>query len=86
MIEVRFLSFDVEYEPSCRWDYVKLYSGPCGGNSATKYCGTTLPPLLLSDARKVCLEFYSDPIQTRSGFKARLHLAGKTFFEFAMNS
>lgn len=77
LIEVRFLSFDVEYEPSCRWDYVKVYSGPCGGNSPTKYCGTTIPLPLLSDTHKVCLEFYSDPIQTRSGFKARLHLVGK---------
>ena len=78
VIEVRFLSFDLEYDANCRWDYVKVYSGPCGGNSPTKYCGTTLPPNLTSTDRKVCLEFFSDPVETRTGFRVQLSRIGNS--------
>ncbi|XP_062577031.1 mucin-2-like [Saccostrea cucullata] len=76
-IEVRFLSFDVEYDASCNWDFIEMYSGPCGGNNHVKYCGSTLPPVLTSISGRVCVEFYSDPYLTKPGFKARLLRVGK---------
>ncbi|XP_061189646.1 uncharacterized protein LOC133197565 [Saccostrea echinata] len=76
-IEVRFLSFDVEYDTSCSWDYMEIYSGPCGGNNHVKYCGTTLPPVMTSKFGRACVEFYSDPYLTKPGFKARLLRVGK---------
>jgi len=72
-IKVEFLSYDVEYEPSCGYDYLNIYDG----NSTSSpligmYCGTNSPGIITStDATgALTFSFHSDDFVTGNGWEA----------------
>lgn len=72
-IKVEFLSYDVEYEPGCGYDYLNIYDG----NSTSSpligmYCGTNSPGIITStDATgALTFSFHSDDFVTGNGWEA----------------
>lgn len=60
-IKINFLSFDVEYESNCGYDYLKIFDGL--DNSAPligKYCNSNPPPSEISGSGPLTIEFHSD--------------------------
>ncbi|XP_040403063.1 cubilin [Cygnus olor] len=70
-IVLRFTNFTLEGNKRCTEDYVEIRDGgyetspPLG-----KYCGTDLPPVIISHGNKLWIKFVSDIFGTRQGFSA----------------
>ena len=70
-IQLTFVSLNVEYHPSCRYDYVEViyrdYSERfCGGSG-----GSNLPgPFTSCDSSSMVIKFHSDSSATGAGFRA----------------
>nr|NQU89453.1 PKD domain-containing protein [Bacteroidota bacterium] len=74
-IIAEFLEFDVEFQSSCTYDWLKIYDGAT--SSATllgAYCGTDNPGIIEASNVEGALtfEFHSDYSQTESGWKAAI--------------
>ena len=72
MIQLQFLSFDVEYESNCSYDSVKVYDGK--NRSAPlmhTYCGNNLPDDVISSNNSLFVFFQSDDSVTKDGFLVR---------------
>ena len=69
-VSLTFLSFDVEQEANCNYDYVEVYDGnsilsPLIG----RYCNGTPPPSSInSTGGALLVKFFSDNTVTKSGF------------------
>jgi len=79
MIECEFLSFDVEYQSSCDYDYLEIYNGE--DETATligKFCGTVSPGIVTADndAGALTFVFHSDYNTTGAGWEAVVSCAG----------
>ena len=74
-ISAHFLSFDLEEEPNCIYDYLKIYNGP-DANAALigMYCGTNSPGTVVSTHPSGALTFvfHADEGVTGSGWSAVL--------------
>lgn len=75
MIEVDFSVFDVEYQSSCSYDYLRIYDGE--NASATligTYCGTNSPGTVLASNAAGALTFvwHSDVSVTDIGWEASI--------------
>ncbi|XP_054027363.1 cubilin [Dryobates pubescens] len=70
-IVLRFTNFSLEGNRRCTEDYVEIRDGgyetspPLG-----KYCGSDLPPVIISHGNKLWIKFVSDIFGTRTGFSA----------------
>ncbi|XP_037243046.1 cubilin isoform X5 [Falco rusticolus] len=70
-IVLRFTNFSLERSNICRNDHVEIRDGgyetspPLG-----KYCGTDLPPVIISHGNKLWIKFVSDVFFTGRGFSA----------------
>ena len=72
-IIVEFESFDVEYQASCTYDWLKVYDGESTSASLIgTYCGTDSPGMIqaTNDEGAITFEFHSDYSQTEAGWKA----------------
>ncbi|KAJ8936435.1 hypothetical protein NQ318_015581, partial [Aromia moschata] len=62
--------FDIEYFPSCRYDWLEIRNG---GTSASplidRYCGTNIPKLIPSHTNQLYLFFKSDVSRSDHGFR-----------------
>ncbi|XP_055631741.1 tolloid-like protein 1 [Toxorhynchites rutilus septentrionalis] len=69
-VQLTFLSFDLEEEKSCSYDYVEILSGfeDTSGQVHGKYCGNFLPPEIISLSEIVVLRFRSDDTVGFKGF------------------
>ena len=70
---VEFQSFNVEYESTCNYDWLKIYDGSSTGASLIgTYCGTDSPGTVeaTNDDGALTFEFHSDYSVTESGWKA----------------
>ncbi len=78
-IECQFTSFNVEYDPSCDYDWLKIYNGP---NSSSPligtYCGTDSPGTVTATNTQGALTFvfHSDGSVTASGWSANVSCSG----------
>ena len=72
LIQLTFHSFDLEYSPKCRADYVEIKQGMDISWSTVmgRYCGTSLPPVLLSNYPKVYIDFVANSLARYRGFHA----------------
>merc|ERR1719334_1420428 len=72
IIELIFEYFDLEYHPSCAWDWIMVQD--IGDNSILlpKTCGNKLPASLASKTNKIEVIFYSDYNITRRGFNIKV--------------
>jgi hypothetical protein len=73
VLQFEFLSFDVEANSTCAWDYLKIYNGE--NTSAPligTYCGTNSPGTFLAtnDAGAITFNFVSDGVVTNPGWEA----------------
>jgi PKD repeat protein len=72
-IIVDFESFDVEYQSSCTYDWLKIYDGEStSANLIGTYCGTDSPGMIeaTNNAGAITFDFHSDYSQTKAGWKA----------------
>jgi PKD repeat protein len=70
---VEFESFDVEYQSSCTYDWLKIYDGESTSAALIgTYCGTNSPGTIeaTNDAGAITFDFHSDYSQTKAGWKA----------------
>ncbi|XP_058060742.1 tolloid-like protein 1 [Anopheles bellator] len=71
-VQLKFLSFELEEEKLCSYDYVEVYgglddeSGPLHG----KYCGNANPPEIISMHEALMVRFRSDDTVGFKGFSA----------------
>ncbi|NXD11879.1 CUBN protein, partial [Nothocercus nigrocapillus] len=74
-IVLSFTDFALEGNQRCTEDYVEIRQVSLDGGYETspplgKYCGTDLPPLIISHGNKLWIKFVSDVFGTRKGFSA----------------
>ncbi len=70
---VEFLSFDVEFNATCAWDWLKIYNGPnISSPLLGTFCGTTSPGTITADNEQGALtfQFKADITVTRPGWEA----------------
>ncbi|CAL8138529.1 unnamed protein product [Orchesella dallaii] len=74
VIELTFLSFEVEDENDCAFDFVEIYNGDDASTqskSLGRYCGNRLPPPIRSDENgALVIRFKSDDTVNAKGFAA----------------
>lgn len=74
LVQLSFQSFEMEEHGSCRYDYVSVFDNIVDReNSSTpigKYCGSSIPPVIISTTRALTLFFKSDDSVGREGFVA----------------
>jgi len=74
-IKVEFQLFDVEYQSSCNYDWLKIYHGPSAtGTPIGTYCGTSSPGIITSTHPSGALTFvfHSDYSVNKAGWKAQI--------------
>jgi PKD repeat protein len=73
VILMDFLSFDVEDETNCAYDYLEIFDGPdISAPFIGKFCGSNSPGLIRSTdvTGALTVHFYSDNNEFRSGWEA----------------
>jgi len=72
---VDFEVFDVEYQSSCTYDWLKIYDGESTSSTLIgTYCGTDSPGTIeaSNDEGALTFQFHSDYSETRAGWKAAI--------------
>ncbi|MBS4012557.1 MAG: Ig-like domain-containing protein, partial [Bacteroidetes bacterium] len=72
-VKAQFLSFDVEANSTCAWDYLEIYNGQNTSSPLIgKFCGTNSPGIVLADNAQGALtfKFVSDGSVVRPGWSA----------------
>ncbi|EDS37225.1 ubiquitin-protein ligase [Culex quinquefasciatus] len=71
-VQLKFLTFDVEEERMCSYDYVEVYGGldDASGPLHGKYCGNSNPPEIISLNEALLVRFRSDDTVGFKGFSA----------------
>ncbi|MHC1706922.1 MAG: M6 family metalloprotease domain-containing protein [Bacteroidales bacterium] len=72
-VKADFQSFDLEEEPNCDYDFLKIYNGPSSSSPLIgKYCGSDSPGTVASTdpSGALTFEFHSDPAVTGEGWVA----------------
>lgn len=75
LLMAEFLEFELEYEPSCNYDWLKIYDGPdTDAPLIGKYCGGDIPDTILAgnEFGALTFQFHSDQAETAPGWVARL--------------
>jgi len=78
-IEIEFLSFDVEYQSSCNYDYLEIYDGQTSSSTLIgTFCGTDSPGTITSTdiSGALTFVFHSDYSETFSGWDAVINCIG----------
>jgi hypothetical protein len=76
---MEFLSFDIEQNATCNWDWLKIYDGPDTSSPLIgTYCGANSPGNVqaTNDAGALTFHFYSDISVTRPGWAASIETEG----------
>uniref|UniRef100_A0A8C0C1M9 CUB domain-containing protein n=1 Tax=Buteo japonicus TaxID=224669 RepID=A0A8C0C1M9_9AVES len=72
-----FRAFDLEDGTGCDRDFLKLYDGPdVQSNLIGTFCGQSLPLAGTTTGTSLHVVFYSDGLNTRSGFQMLWHVNG----------
>uniref|UniRef100_A0A8C3I7Z9 Cubilin n=1 Tax=Chrysemys picta bellii TaxID=8478 RepID=A0A8C3I7Z9_CHRPI len=70
-IALHFTNFTLEGNKLCSMDYVEIRDGGYETSPVLgKYCGSTLPPVIISHSNRLWIKFVSDVYGTRTGFSA----------------
>ncbi|XP_015793831.1 dorsal-ventral patterning tolloid-like protein 1 [Tetranychus urticae] len=73
-VRLRFLTFEIEAENDCSYDYVEIFDGyDTSSRLIGRYCGNTLPPEVLSTNEYLLVRFHSDDTQHNKGFSIVYH-------------
>ncbi|XP_071091816.1 cubilin-like [Haliotis cracherodii] len=69
VVNVDVIASDIEYSPSCSYDYYELFDGSDDtSTSLGRYCGSSLPTTH-SSGQYMFIKFHSDNSNTGTGFK-----------------
>ncbi|BES88254.1 CUB domain [Nesidiocoris tenuis] len=81
IVHLVFLTFEVEDEQDCAYDYVEVFSGmDSSGPSYGKYCGNTSPTDIVSVSEALLVRFQTDDTIVSKGFSAS-YIAMEQFTE-----
>ncbi|GMR48509.1 hypothetical protein PMAYCL1PPCAC_18704 [Pristionchus mayeri] len=70
-LQVKFHSFNLEEHLQCKYDAISIQDGPEASRSSLGiFCGSLIPPSILSSSNQLILHFYSDTSVSRRGFLA----------------
>ncbi|GFY72843.1 dorsal-ventral patterning tolloid-like protein 1 [Trichonephila inaurata madagascariensis] len=70
-VRLRFLTFEVEHEQDCGYDYVEVYDGEDdSAKNLGKFCGNKVPPEFYSSGDTLMVRFRSDDTINTKGFSA----------------
>uniref|UniRef100_A0A1B6D601 Metalloendopeptidase n=1 Tax=Clastoptera arizonana TaxID=38151 RepID=A0A1B6D601_9HEMI len=70
-IHLTFLTFEIEDEQDCAYDYVDVYSGlDASGSIYGHFCGNTNPTDIVSFTESLLVRFHSDDTIVSKGFSA----------------
>ncbi|XP_063217252.1 protein tolkin-like isoform X2 [Bacillus rossius redtenbacheri] len=70
-VHLTFLTFEVEDEQDCNYDYVEVYSGlDASGPSYGRFCGNSNPTDIISIQESLLVRFRSDDTIVSKGFSA----------------
>ena len=58
-IGLRFVSFDIEFQDECKYDYLDIH-GMAGPKHSDQFCGDELPEPVRSEGRELEIIFKSD--------------------------
>ncbi|XP_066256660.1 protein tolkin [Euwallacea similis] len=68
-VHLSFLTFDIEDEKDCGYDYVEIFSGlDASGSTYGKFCGTKKPADVISINQALLVRFRSDDTLVSKGF------------------
>ena len=68
-IKIEFLKFYLEFEASCGYDYVEIRNGGTNGSTFVgKYCGETVPEVILSSGNQLYIKMSTDNTVVKPGF------------------
>jgi hypothetical protein len=72
VIRIAFIDFDIEDHTKCSFDYIEI-SDIINGyvQNTQRFCGTIIPPFLLSNSNQIKLIFRSDVMASSRGFHLR---------------
>ncbi|RXG73623.1 Cubilin [Armadillidium vulgare] len=77
VIQLTWNSFSLENHFSCRFDYVEIFDNSSvpslGGRMGSKYCGTSILPVMTSTGNIMTIHFHSDQSINHDGFSATYH-------------
>ncbi len=69
-VQLNFVEFDIEGEPSCGFDRLRIFDGPTTGSPLIgSYCNVNVPGLINSTGPSITLVFESDDVGEFAGFK-----------------
>ncbi|KAL8588954.1 hypothetical protein ACOMHN_065736 [Nucella lapillus] len=68
VIELKFVSFDLEWTRGCSYDFVLIYDGSEYGKVLASLCGDRPPPELTSTSHSLLVKFHSDDETGGYGF------------------
>lgn len=71
VVQLSFTSFNLESFPNCGADHLTVMDGnPSSGLLINKFCGTQLPPIIVSSGPVMSLVFVTDASYQMAGFLA----------------
>lgn len=75
IVQLTFVSFDLETSQTCLYDYVAIYDNIIVNETNDikaigRYCGTEKPPIMMSTSRAITIIFKSDDTVNGQGFLA----------------
>lgn len=69
VIQMNFLTFNLEEDPTCRYDFLKIYFNRTGrADQLGPYCGSKIPSTITSIGNIVTIYFESDASTAKEGF------------------
>ena len=76
-VSIQFSKFRLEYQPSCRFDYVEIRDGDGASSPLVgRFCGSIVPPPFISTGNTLSVTFVTDYSVNYDGFTMRYSNAG----------
>lgn len=71
VVQLSFTSFNMESFPNCGADHLTIIDGnPSSGSMISQFCGTQLPPIIVSSGPVLSMVFVTDSSYQMDGFLA----------------
>lgn len=82
IIQMTWLSFDVEDSSMCHFDSVQVFDNSSTGGLMGTYCGSSVPPTTVSSSNIVTITFKTDGSRNAGGFSLSYRFLDATTCEF----
>ncbi|XP_058802311.1 cubilin [Phymastichus coffea] len=72
VVRITFIDFDIEEHPKCLFDYLEIADIINGyAQNPARYCGSTIPPIVMTHSNQIKLTFRTDLLTNSRGFHLR---------------